>query len=46
VTYQEQHMSTVSTVPLEAGEQSDNSLVEQVLAGNPASFELLMRRHN
>jgi RNA polymerase sigma-70 factor (ECF subfamily) len=39
-------MSTVSTVPLEAGEQSDNSLVEQVLAGNPASFELLMRRHN
>jgi RNA polymerase sigma-70 factor (ECF subfamily) len=39
-------MGTLSTVPLEAGEQSDNALIEQVLAGNVALFELLMRRHN
>ena len=38
-------MAMASTVPLEAG-QSDNTLIEQVLAGNVASFELLMRRHN
>ena len=39
-------MATLSTVPLEAGEQSDDSLIAQVLAGNVALFELLMRRHN
>jgi RNA polymerase sigma-70 factor (ECF subfamily) len=35
-----------STVTAERGDPSDNALIEQVLGGNTASFELLMRRHN
>jgi RNA polymerase sigma-70 factor (ECF subfamily) len=29
-----------------SAEQSDEALVEQILAGNPSLFEVLMRRHN
>jgi RNA polymerase sigma-70 factor (ECF subfamily) len=35
-----------SFVPLGSGEQPDGALIEQVLAGNSAIFELLMRRYN
>jgi RNA polymerase sigma-70 factor, ECF subfamily len=39
-------MHTSSAVPLERAEQTDEEVVQQVLAGNTALFELLMRRHN
>jgi RNA polymerase sigma-70 factor (ECF subfamily) len=35
-----------STVVLEDFEQTDEAIIRQVLAGNVAMFELLMRRHN
>ena len=35
-----------SLIPLGSGEQPDSALIEQVLAGNSALFELLMRRYN
>jgi RNA polymerase sigma-70 factor, ECF subfamily len=35
-----------STVAAERGEQPDDILIQQVLAGNTALFELLMRRYN
>src|SRR5690349_22141836 len=35
-----------SFVPLGGGEQPDSALIEQVLGGNSALFELLMRRYN
>ena len=33
-------------VPLQPAEQSDEHIVQQVLEGNTALFELIMRRHN
>jgi RNA polymerase sigma-70 factor (ECF subfamily) len=35
-----------SAVRVEAGEEPDDTLIEQVLAGNTGLFELLMRRYN
>src|SRR4029078_6932577 len=35
-----------SAVRVADGEQTDDTLIEQVLAGNTALFELLMRRYN
>ena len=35
-----------SAVAVESGEQPDEALVRQVLGGNTAPFEMLMRRHN
>jgi RNA polymerase sigma-70 factor (ECF subfamily) len=35
-----------STVPVDRSEQSDETLVQLVLEGNTALFELIMRRHN
>ena len=35
-----------SSAPVERSEQSDEALVQQVLDGNTALFELIMRRHN
>jgi RNA polymerase sigma-70 factor, ECF subfamily len=35
-----------SALPPEGGEQSDTEAIQQVLDGNTAMFELLMRRHN
>jgi RNA polymerase sigma-70 factor (ECF subfamily) len=37
---------TVPAAAFEASEQADEDIVRQVLAGNTALFELLMRRHN
>jgi RNA polymerase sigma-70 factor, ECF subfamily len=37
---------TSSSVLLDAAERSDEELVQQVLDGNSALFELIMRRHN
>ena len=39
-------MWTSSAAVVDAGEQPDESLIQQVLSGNTALFELLMRRHN
>jgi RNA polymerase sigma-70 factor (ECF subfamily) len=39
-------MWTSSAAAVDAGEQPDESLIQQVLSGNTALFELLMRRHN
>jgi RNA polymerase sigma-70 factor (ECF subfamily) len=39
-------MSTSAAVAVESGEQSDDALIQQVLGGNTAPFELLMRRYN
>jgi RNA polymerase sigma-70 factor (ECF subfamily) len=33
-------------IPVEIGEQSDEAVIQQVLGGNTALFELLMRRYN
>jgi RNA polymerase sigma-70 factor, ECF subfamily len=33
-------------MPVEIGEQSDEAVIQQVLGGNTAMFELLMRRYN
>jgi RNA polymerase sigma-70 factor, ECF subfamily len=33
-------------IPVEIGEQSDEAVIQQVLGGNTAMFELLMRRYN
>jgi RNA polymerase sigma-70 factor (ECF subfamily) len=35
-----------SSVAIEGGEQPDEALIQQVLGGNTALFELLMRRYN
>jgi RNA polymerase sigma-70 factor, ECF subfamily len=37
---------TSSPFGLEGGEEPDEALIEQVLSGNSAAFELLMRRYN
>jgi RNA polymerase sigma-70 factor, ECF subfamily len=39
-------LGTSSAVAVEAGEQPDDALIQQVLGGNTALFELLMRRYN
>ena len=39
-------MAVIPSVATEPGEQSDLALIEEVLAGNTAPFELLMRRYN
>lgn len=39
-------MATIPAVASEPGEQSDLALIQQVLSGNTAPFELLMRRYN
>ena len=39
-------LGTSSAVALDGAEQSDEVLIEQVLGGNTAVFELLMRRYN
>lgn len=39
-------MPTIASVETEPGEQSDAVLIEQVLSGHTALFELLMRRYN
>ena len=39
-------MPTIQPVASEPGEQSDRALIQQVLSGNTAVFELLMRRYN
>jgi RNA polymerase sigma-70 factor (ECF subfamily) len=39
-------VGTSSTVAVDNGEQSDDALIQQVLGGNTALFELLMRRYN
>jgi len=39
-------LGTSSAVAVDNGEQSDDALIQQVLAGNTALFELLMRRYN
>jgi len=39
-------MGLRSAVRAEAGEEPDETLIEQVLAGNTGLFELLMRRYN
>ena len=39
-------MRTSAAVAVEGGEQSDDALIQQVLGGNTAPFELLMRRYN
>jgi RNA polymerase sigma-70 factor, ECF subfamily len=39
-------MDTSSATARESGEQPDSALIEQVLGGNTALFELLMRRYN
>ena len=39
-------MWTSSAAVVDAGEQPDEALIQQVLNGNTALFELLMRRHN
>jgi RNA polymerase sigma-70 factor, ECF subfamily len=39
-------MTTSSAAASESGEQPDDVLIEQVLGGNTALFELLMRRYN
>ena len=38
--------ATSPAVAFDSGEQSDEAIIEQVLSGNTALFELLMRRHN
>jgi len=38
--------SSNPAVPLQPAEQSDEHIVQQVLEGNTALFELIMRRHN
>ena len=39
-------MATSSAHAVDSGEQADDALVQQVLGGNTALFELLMRRYN
>jgi RNA polymerase sigma-70 factor, ECF subfamily len=39
-------MGTSSAVAVESGEQPDDAVIQQVLGGNTAQFELLMRRYN
>lgn len=39
-------MATTPAVGVESGEQPDLAVIQQVLEGNTALFELLMRRHN
>jgi RNA polymerase sigma-70 factor, ECF subfamily len=39
-------IGSTSAVALESGEQGDDVLIQQVLGGNTAIFELLMRRYN
>jgi RNA polymerase sigma-70 factor (ECF subfamily) len=39
-------LATSAAAAVESGDQSDEVLIQQVLAGNTAPFELLMRRYN
>ena len=39
-------MGPSPALPVDSGEQADDALIQQVLAGNTALFELLMRRYN
>jgi RNA polymerase sigma-70 factor (ECF subfamily) len=39
-------METSPALPVDGGEQPDDALIQQVLGGNTAVFELLMRRYN
>jgi RNA polymerase sigma-70 factor (ECF subfamily) len=39
-------MGPSPALPVDSGEQEDDALIQQVLAGNTALFELLMRRYN
>ena len=39
-------MGPSSALPVDGAEQADDALIRQVLGGNTALFELLMRRYN